>query len=137
MNEMLTRLLGAVPAIAEEAATATAAAGEEVPAANTALAMIIQLLPMILIFVVFYFMLIRPQRKKDKEARDMLNNLKVGDHITTIGGINATIVRIKDQTLTLELGAPGYEGKTYMTLERWAVRNVNQLETTNEAETLI
>ena len=135
MNEFLLRLSGAALALAEEAATA--AAGEEVPAGNAALAMIIQLLPMILIFVVFYFMLIRPQRKKDKEAKEMLNNLKVGDHITTIGGFNATIVGIKDQTLTIELGAPGSQTKTTATLERWGVRNVNQLTIENDAEQLI
>ena len=136
MNELTSRLLGAGIALAEEASGA-AAAGEEIPAGNAALAMIIQLLPMILIFVVFYFMLIRPQRKKDKEAKAMLDALKVGDHITTIGGINATIVNIKDQTLTVEVGAPGEAQKSKMTIERWAVRNVNQLTIENDAETLI
>ena len=132
----LSVLLRSLSALAEEAA-GTAAAAEEVPAGNAALAMIIQLLPMILIFVVFYFMLIRPQRKKDKEAKEMLNSLKVGDHITTIGGFNATIVAIKDQTLTIELGAPGSQNKTAATIERWAVRNVNKSEITNDAEQLI
>ncbi|MBQ7888070.1 MAG: preprotein translocase subunit YajC [Clostridia bacterium] len=93
----------------------------------------VQLLPMILIFVVFYFMLIRPQRKKDKEAKQMLENLKVGDRICTIGGIYGTIVRIKDQVLTIEVG----EQKTQMMIARWAVRNVEQLSVTNDAETLI
>ena len=133
MNELLLRLSGAVAAIAEEAAPAA----EEVPAGNAALAMIVQLAPMLLIFVVFYFMLIRPQRKKDKEAKEMLNNLKIGDHITTIGGFNATIIGIKDQTLTIELGAPGSQTKTTATLERWGVRNVNQMTIENDAEKLI
>lgn len=133
MYELMLRLASAA-AIAEETA---AAAAEEVPAANTALAMVIQLLPMILIFVVFYFMLIRPQRKKDKEAKEMLNNLKVGDHITTIGGFNATITAIKDQTLTIELGAPGSQAKSIATIERWGVRNVNQMTIENDAEKLI
>ena len=133
MNELMLRLSGAVAAIAEEAAPAA----EEVPAGNAALAMIVQLAPMLLIFVVFYFMLIRPQRKKDKEAKEMLNNLKIGDHITTIGGFNATIIGIKDQTLTIELGAPGSQTKTTATLERWGVRNVNQMTIENDAEKLI
>ena len=133
MNELMLRLSGAVAAIAEEAAPAA----EEVPAGNAALAMIVQLAPMLLIFVVFYFMLIRPQRKKDKEAKEMLNNLKIGDHITTIGGFNATIIGIKDQTLTIELGAPGSQTKTTATLERWGVRNVNQRTIENDAEKLI
>ena len=133
MTELMNKLMLAGTALAEEAAGTAAAAGEEIPPMNTALAMIIQLLPI----VVFYFMLIRPQRKKDKEAKEMLNSLKVGDHITTIGGINATITGIKDQTLTVELGAPGTQTKTLMSIERWAVRNVNQLSVANDSETLI
>ena len=118
-------------------ADATAAGAVDPAAEMSTGAMIIyyavQFLPMILIFVVFYFMLIRPQRKKDKEAKQMLENLKVGDRICTIGGIYGTIVRIKDQVLTIEVGAQ----KTQMMIARWAVRNVEQLSVTNDAETLI
>ena len=118
-------------------ADATAAGAVDPAAEMSTGAMIIyyavQFLPMILIFVVFYFMLIRPQRKKDKEAKQMLDNLKVGDRICTIGGIYGTIVRIKDQVLTIEVG----EQKTQMMIARWAVRNVEQLSVTNDAETLI
>ena len=99
--------------------------------------MIPTIVMMVAMIAVFYFLLIRPQRKKDKEAKAMLDALKVGDHITTIGGINATIVNIKDQTLTVEVGAPGEAQKSKMTIERWAVRNVNQLTIENDAETLI
>ena len=117
-------------------ADATATAGAEMAEMSTGATIIyyaVQFLPMILIFVVFYFMLIRPQRKKDKEAKQMLDNLKVGDRICTIGGIYGTIVRIKDQVLTIEVG----EQKTQMMIARWAVRNVEQLKVTNDAETLI
>ena len=117
-------------------ATAAAAAGDPTAEMSTGAMIIytaVQLLPMILIFVVFYFMLIRPQRKKDKEAKQMLENLKVGDRICTIGGIYGTIIRIKDQVLTIEVG----EAKTQMMIARWAVRNVEQLSVTNDAENLI
>ena len=117
-------------------ATAAAAAGDPAAEMSTGAMIIyyaVQLLPMILIFVVFYFMLIRPQRKKDKEAKQMLENLKVGDRICTIGGIYGTIIRIKDQVLTIEVG----EAKTQMMIARWAVRNVEQLSVTNDAENLI
>ena len=117
-------------------ATATGAAEVAAEEMSTGAAIIyyaVQFLPMILIFVIFYFMLIRPQRKKDKEAKQMLENLKVGDRICTIGGIYGTIVRIKDQVLTIEVG----EQKTQMMIARWAVRNVEQLSVTNDAETLI
>ena len=121
--------------LADAAASADAAAAtaEEIPMSSQIIAMAIQLLPMILIFVVFYFLLIRPQRKKDKEAKQMLESLKVGDRICTIGGIYGTIVRIKDEVLTIEVG----EQKTQMMIARWAVRNVEQLSVTNDAETLI
>ena len=63
-----------------------------------------QLLPLIIIFVLFYLFLIMPQQKKQKERKNMLANLKKGDKIITIGGIYGTIVEIKDDELTLDLG---------------------------------
>ena len=119
-------LLDATEAAATEAA-------EQVTGVNAFVYYAVQLLPMILIFVVFWFVLIRPQRKKDKEAKEMLANLKVGDRICTIGGIYATIVGIKDETLTVEVG----NQKTQMMIARWGVRNVEQISVTNDAETLI
>lgn len=108
---------------AEPAASEAAAAGTEA-AAQGPLGMIISLLPMILLLVVFYFILIRPQRKRDKENKNMLANLKVGDHIVTIGGIVGTITKIKDEKIVIETGTRS--AKQPMTLERWAVRNVIQ-----------
>ena len=120
--------------LADAAATASeGAAAEEMSTGAMIIYYAVQFLPMILIFVIFYFMLIRPQRKKDKEAKKMLENLKVGDRICTIGGIYGTIVRIKDEVLTIAVG----EQKTQMMIARWAVRNVEQLSVTNDAETLI
>ena len=121
--------------LADAAASADAAAAtaEEIPMSSQIIAMAIQLLPMILIFVVFYFLLIRPQRKKDKEAKQMLESLKVGDRICTLGGIYGTIVRIKDDVLTVEVG----EQKAQLVFARWAIRNVEQLSVTNDAEQLI
>ena len=130
MNYSLMNLLADA---AQTTATTDAAAATEVSAGATFIAYALQLLPMILIFVVFYFLLIRPQRKKDKEAKTMLDNLKVGDRICTIGGIYATIVRIKDDVLTVEVG----DQKTQMMIARWAVRNVEQLSVTNDSEQLI
>lgn len=51
------------------------------------------LLPSVLIFVVFYFLMIRPQQKKQQEQKDMLTNLKTGDHIVTTGGLYGTIIK--------------------------------------------
>lgn len=83
-------------------------------------AVLVQILPLVLIVVVFYFLVIRPQRKKDKEVKNMLANLKVGDRITTIGGIYGTISAIKDDVITIDVGAD----KTKMIIARWAVRSL-------------
>jgi preprotein translocase subunit YajC len=61
------------------------------------------LLMMLSIFVIFYFLLIRPQQKKAKEHRQFLENLKRGDRIITAGGIVGEIVSISDQVLTVEI----------------------------------
>ena len=129
MNTKLMSLLADATAAAE----ATAGAEAEMSTGATIIYYAVQFVPLILIFVIFYFMLIRPQRKKDKEAKKMLESLKVGDRICTIGGIYGTIVRIKDDVLTIEVG----EQKTQLVFARWAVRNVEQLSVTNDAETLI
>ena len=55
-----------------------------------------QFIPLILIFVIFYFLLIRPQQKKVKEHKAMVENLKKGDKVVTSGGITGTITRIVD-----------------------------------------
>ena len=130
MNYALMNLLADA---AQTTATTDAAAATEMSAGATFIAYAVQLVPMILIFVVFYFVLIRPQRKKDKEAKAMLDNLKVGDRICTIGGIYGTIVKIKDDVLTVEVG----EQKTQLVFARWAIRNVEPLSVTNDSEQLI
>ncbi|MEW6660482.1 MAG: preprotein translocase subunit YajC [Thermodesulfobacteriota bacterium] len=60
--------------------------------------------PMVLMVVIFYFLLIRPQQRKAKEQRQFLENLKRGDRVITAGGIIGEIVAINDQVLTLEIG---------------------------------
>ncbi len=56
----------------------------------------ISLMPLVLIFVVFYFLLIRPQQKKMKSHRDMIGSVKRGDKVLTGGGIIATVVKVED-----------------------------------------
>lgn len=60
-------------------------------------------LPMILIFAVFYFLLIRPQQKKAKDHRQFLENLKKGDSVITQGGLYGKVAAISDQIVTLEI----------------------------------
>ena len=96
--------------------------------------MIPTLLMMVAMVAIFYFMLIRPQRKKDKAVKDMLAALKPGDRICTIGGIYGTIASIKDETITLYVGAQ----KTQMVVARWAIRSVEDAPLVeNESEALV
>ncbi len=60
-------------------------------------------IPLILMFVIFYFLLIRPQQKRNKEHRGMIANLKKGDKIVTSGGIHGTITGLDETTLTVEI----------------------------------
>ncbi len=65
--------------------------------------MLQSLLPLILIFVIFYFLLIRPQQKRSKEHRQMLENLKKGDKVVTSGGIYGVIEAVGTNTVTLKI----------------------------------
>lgn len=60
---------------------------------------------LVVMVAVFYFMLIRPENKRKKEQENMRSSLKVGDKITTIGGVTGTIVNIKDDKFVIESGA--------------------------------
>ena len=61
-------------------------------------------MPLILMFVIFYFLLIRPQQKKQKEHKQMLDNLTRGDRVVTAGGLHGRVTEVKDDVLTLDLG---------------------------------
>ena len=115
-----------------DAAAATAAAGEEMGAVGTAGALIGSLFPLILMFVIFYFMLIRPQKKKDKKVKEMLAALKHGDRVCTIGGIYGTITGIKDETIELSVS----NENTKLVVARWAIRNVEEVTIENDRELL-
>ena len=78
------------------------------------------LLPFILVIVIMYFFLIRPQKKKEKQVNEMRSNLRVGDEIVTIGGIHGTICKVKDEYLTIQVGAD----KTKLEMTRWSVSRV-------------
>ncbi len=62
---------------------------------------IMGLLPLVLIFVVFYFLLILPQQRKQKQHRKLISELQKGDRVTTSSGIRGTIANVKDDTITL------------------------------------
>ena len=126
----LENVFGLGAAFAEGAAT-TAADGT-VPEVNPVISLLFTFGPLILIFVVFWFMMIRPQRKKDKQVKEMLNNLKAGDRICTIGGIYGTITGIQDDTVKLSVG----RDNTQMVVARWAIRSVEEVQIENDAQDL-
>ena len=64
---------------------------------------LLQLLPFVLVFVIFYFLLILPTQKRQKRQKEMLDNLKAGDRIVTTGGLRGTIVSLKEDTLHLRV----------------------------------
>ena len=83
-------------------------------------------LPMLIVIVLFYFMLIRPQKKREKETQSMQDALKVGDKVATIGGISGKIAKIKDEYVYIETGMPGVPEKSYITMKRNAIKEVTK-----------
>ena len=83
---------------------------------------LVQLLPLILLFAVMYFLMIRPQKKKDKQIQDMRKSLQVGDEIVTIGGICGKIVKTKEDSFIIQVGAD----KVKFEMMRWAVSSVTK-----------
>lgn len=86
-------------------------------------------LPMLLLLGVFYFLLIRPENKRKKELSQMRADLKVGDEITTIGGIVGTICASKEQTIVIETGAD----RVRVEVAKWAV-STRGVQTTEQVK---
>jgi preprotein translocase subunit YajC len=78
----------------------------------------------VLFFVVFYFILIRPQRKRDKELKEMRGAVKVGDEIVTVGGIVGNVAKVEEDVVIIELGP----SRTKVPVERWAIGSVKNQE---------
>ena len=81
-------------------------------------------LPFALVIVLMYFIIIRPQRKKEKAVRSMIDDLKVGNEITTIGGIKGKVVSMKDDEITIESSID----RTKISMNKFAVKDVKQYE---------
>lgn len=86
-----------------------------------------QFLPIIIMFAIFYFLLIRPQQKRNKTRNMMLSSLKKGDKVVTIGGMHGTIQEINDQSVTLRIAH-----NVNVTFDRGAVNAVSSASPTTE-----
>ena len=84
---------------------------------------------MVLMIAIFYFMLIRPENKRKKEAEQMRSTVRKGDKITTIGGICGTVVDVKESRIVLETGAD----QVRIELEKWAI-STNETAAENAKE---
>ena len=87
-------------------------------AATDTASMLATFIPLILMIVVFYFLLIRPQKKRDKEVQKMRQNIEIADEIVTIGGIIGRIVSIKDDTIVIETAGD----RSKIRLARWSIQ---------------
>lgn len=78
----------------------------------------------VLMVGIFYFLLIRPENKKKKEAQKMRDELTVGDTVTTIGGMKGKIVSIKDDSITFETG----EDRVRVEIAKWGISTTGAME---------
>ena len=90
-------------------------------AATGAVVMGSMLIPLVIMIAVMYFLMIRPENKRKKQAEEMRNSLKKGDQITTIGGIVGKIVQVTDENIIIETS----DDRVRMELAKWAVSTNN------------
>jgi len=89
------------------------------------------LISLVLIFVLMYFLMIRPQKKKDKETKAMQSNIQIGDEIVTIGGIVGMVIRKGDDNVVIETGGE----KNKMRIKLWAIsENTSAIERSKAAQ---
>lgn len=79
---------------------------------------------LVIMIAIFYFLLIRPQKKKEKEDRMMRNALVAGDQIVTIGGFVGRVLSVKDDEVTFETGSD----RTKLTVKKWAIQTRQSAE---------
>ncbi len=81
------------------------------------------LMPLIIIFIIFYFLLIRPQQKKTKAHQEMVNNLKPGDQVITNGGVHGRLTKVEDTTVMMEIA-----DKVRIKVSRQSIAGLKQTE---------
>jgi preprotein translocase subunit YajC len=110
-----------------DGAAATDAAG----AVGAGGSMVYTLVMLALMIVVFYFLLIRPQKKKEKAAKELRDNIQIGDEVTTIGGITGIVTKLTEDTVVIETGGD----RSKIRVKKWAISENSTVHDTTE-ETL-
>ena len=85
---------------------------------------IISIVYMVALFAIFYFLFIRPQKKKEKQLESLRSSLEVGQMVTTIGGMLATVAKVEEDFVVLEVGP----NRTKMPFKKWAIASVEKQE---------
>ena len=121
----MLKLFGLLEASATVSATTSDATGAN---GGGWVGILSSLLPLVFVFVIFYFLLIRPQQKKEKETQKMRQSLEVGDEIVTIGGIIGRVVVLKEDNVVIETGSD----RSKMRIARWAIQANNTVHDVTE-----
>lgn len=90
---------------------------------------LLNLFPIVIIFVIFYFIIIRPQQKKETEHKKTVLNLNKNDEVVTIGGIHATIVAVKEKTYVLRI-----DENVKIEIDKLAVARITKLQSQGAGE---
>ncbi len=78
------------------------------------------LVPMVVFILIFYVLIIRPQKKQEREVTEMRASVSVGDDIVTIGGIVGKVIKVKEDELIIEVGAD----KMKLNVKKWSLREI-------------
>ena len=137
MKKTIAALLGTVSAAAlcsltafadEAAASSSQTASQEV---SPTMQLLTSIIPFAIALVLLYLILLRPQQKREKQAQQMRENVRVGDEVCTAGGIVGIVLRVTDDTVVLETGGE----RNKIRVKKWAIHeNITQMEEQAAAE---
>ncbi len=126
-----TASFAAVCAMSAFAEDATQANSSTSSGGSTGSAILSLVLPLVIMFALLYFIAIKPQKKRDREMKEMQDSLQVGDEIVTGGGIVGIVVRTGDDTVVIETGGERFK----LRIKTWAItENVSAMERIKEAK---
>lgn len=121
-------LIASVSALAASAMTVSASAEPAAASGSQQPSMIPSLVIMVALFAVMYFILIRPQKKKEKEQKAMQRDLRIGDEVVTIGGIVGLVVKTTEDTVVIECGGD----RSRLRMKKWAIQENVTVREDNE-----